>query len=47
MKRILVTGAGGYIRIPLCEHLLKAGYNVLALDRFFFGLNKLALPRFW
>ena len=41
MKRILVTGAGGYIGIPLCEHLLKTGYNVLALDRFFFGLNKL------
>jgi nucleoside-diphosphate-sugar epimerase len=40
MKRILVTGAGGYIGIPLCERLLKGGYHVLALDRFFFGMDK-------
>jgi nucleoside-diphosphate-sugar epimerase len=37
MKKILVTGAGGYIGVPLCESLLKAGHRVIALDRFFFG----------
>lgn len=41
MKKILVTGAGGYVGIPLCEELLKNGYKVVALDRFFFGLDKI------
>ena len=41
MQRVLVTGAGGYIGVPLCERLLEAGYKVLALDRFFFGLDKM------
>ena len=41
MKRILVTGAGGYIGVPLCERLLHKGYDVLALDRFFFGIDKI------
>jgi nucleoside-diphosphate-sugar epimerase len=41
MKKILVTGAGGYVGIPLCEELLKKGYQVIALDRFFFGLDKM------
>jgi nucleoside-diphosphate-sugar epimerase len=40
MKQILVTGAGGYIGIPLCGALLKRGYRVVALDRFFFGIDK-------
>jgi nucleoside-diphosphate-sugar epimerase len=37
MKKIFVTGAGGYIGVPLCESLLKAGHRVIAFDRFFFG----------
>lgn len=41
MKKILVTGAGGYVGIPLCEELLKSGYKVIALDRYFFGLDKI------
>jgi nucleoside-diphosphate-sugar epimerase len=41
MKKIIVTGAGGYVGIPLCEELLKKGYHVIALDRYFFGLDKL------
>jgi nucleoside-diphosphate-sugar epimerase len=39
--RVLVTGAGGYIGIPLCEALLSQGHDVIALDRYFFGKEKL------
>jgi nucleoside-diphosphate-sugar epimerase len=39
--RVLVTGAGGYIGIPLCRDLLAAGHQVVALDRYFFGKEKL------
>jgi nucleoside-diphosphate-sugar epimerase len=41
MKRILVAGAGGYVGIPLCRELVQRGYHVLALDRYFFGQDKL------
>jgi nucleoside-diphosphate-sugar epimerase len=43
--RILVTGAGGYIGVPLCARLLRDGHDVLALDRYFFGLDKVASLR--
>jgi len=42
MKRVLITGAAGYIGVPLCAQLLRDGFSVVALDRFFFGINKLA-----
>src|SRR5258708_23331553 len=37
MKHIAVTGGGGYIGCILVSELLRAGYRVTALDRFFFG----------
>lgn len=40
-KTVLVTGAGGYIGSVLVPKLLKRGYRVKALDRFFFGKDKL------
>lgn len=42
MKAVLVTGAGGYVGIPLCEALLERGYRVIGLDRYFFGRDKTA-----
>ena len=41
-KRVLATGAGGYIGAVLTPMLLEAGYAVRALDRFFFGRELLA-----
>ena len=41
MKTVLVTGAGGYMGSVLTPKLLAAGYHVKAVDRFFFGEDKL------
>jgi nucleoside-diphosphate-sugar epimerase len=41
MKTVLVTGAGGYIGSVLVPKLLDKGYQVKAIDRYFFGVDKL------
>src|SRR5690242_13507485 len=41
MLNVLVFGAGGYIGIPLCAKLLERGHSVIALDRYFFGKERM------
>jgi len=41
IETVLVTGAGGYIGSVLVPALLDNGYRVIAVDRFFFGDNRL------
>lgn len=41
MKRILVTGAAGYIGTVVCEHLLREGYEVIGTDALRFGSKPL------
>jgi nucleoside-diphosphate-sugar epimerase len=43
-KSILVTGAGGYIGCVLVPRLLEAGWDVIAVDRYFFGKRLPAHP---
>jgi nucleoside-diphosphate-sugar epimerase len=42
MSKVMVTGAGGYIGTQLVRDLVKAGHEVTAVDRFFFGKETLA-----
>lgn len=42
MKKILVFGAGGYVGSVLCNFLINDGFDVIAVDRFFFGVEKLS-----
>lgn len=36
-KKVLIAGAGGYIGSKMVPFFLKKGFNVIALDRFYFG----------
>ena len=38
----MVTGAGGYIGTQLVRDLIKAGHEVTAVDRFFFGFEPIS-----
>lgn len=42
MKSVLVTGGAGYIGTVLTDELLKKGFRVTCLDRFFFGKEKVS-----
>ena len=41
MNRVLVTGGAGYIGSIVCEHLLRAGHRVTALDNLRYGEQNL------
>ena len=40
MSKVLVSGAGGYIGVPLCLKLIERGHSIVALDRYFFGKTR-------
>lgn len=39
--RVLVTGGAGYIGSTLTRMLLNRGYDIICLDRFFFGMDSI------
>ena len=39
MSKVLVTGAGGYIGTQLVRDLVASNHQVVALDRYFFGME--------
>ncbi len=41
METVLITGAGGYIGSVLTGKLLSGDYRVIAVDRYYFGRDKL------
>lgn len=41
MKKVLVTGAAGYIGSILCGYLIKSGYSVIALDSLLYDQKSL------
>jgi nucleoside-diphosphate-sugar epimerase len=39
--KVLVTGGAGYIGSVLCRMLIEEGFDVICLDRFFFGFDSI------
>ena len=37
MKKIFITGGGGYVGVPLVEKLLSKGHQVTVIDLFLYG----------
>jgi len=40
MKRILITGAAGFLGSHLCDRFIKEGYHVIGMDNFITGDKK-------
>lgn len=40
MKKILITGAAGFLGSHLCDRFIKEGYNVIGMDNFITGDKK-------
>ena len=39
MKKIFITGGGGYVGSALSDYLIEKGYDVTAFDLFIYGKN--------
>ena len=40
MKRVLITGAAGFLGSHLCDRFIKDGYHVIAMDNLITGRLK-------
>jgi dTDP-glucose 4,6-dehydratase len=40
MKRILITGAAGFLGSHLCDRFIKEGYFVIGMDNLITGFKK-------
>ena len=40
MKRVLITGAAGFLGSHLCDRFIREGYKVIGMDNFITGDKK-------
>ena len=40
MKKVLITGAAGFLGSHLCDKFIKEGYHVIGMDNFITGDKK-------